>query len=359
MEKYNKQSEIIEILEARIKNHEYSKKLPKSKDLAIEFKVNFKTIDKALSKIAKKGLVIRKRCAGTLIVDNDKPQVQRNNLVETLFVGSAEMSSNPYYSEIWRGLLDGLSKTKYKLVLTMLEENKDTAGLRKVCSEFTPSAAKILIGTNSPEQIDILKKQQEAFILVGEKPYDNTPAVYTSIFKAMKGVFKKMFACEHKNIAYIGVTRARSDKDFTDLGTFYAYISALKDVYGNIDYSLIADSSAFDDKGYSAMKSLLEYCRIDAVYVEFPELCNGVYRAIKEYALNIPDDISVLSSNAANAHLFPELFSLEVDAYQLGLEGAKLLKKVINSKTNPEDIKSVILEYEEKFSPGCSISFKK
>lgn len=358
MENYNKQNKIIEILESRIRNQEYLEKLPKSKDLAAEFKVNFKTIDKALNKIAKKGLILRRRRAGTLIIDNNKSQIQNNNLIETLFIGSTEISLNPYYSEIWKGLLDGLSKTKYKLVLTMLEGSKDTTGLKKICREFTPSVAKILIGTNSPGQIDILKKQKEPFILVGEKPYDNTPAVHSSIFKSLKHVFKKLSACGHKNIAYIGFTQSHENEIFTDLGTFYAYISALKDVYGSIDYSLVLDTPSLADKGYSAMKSLLKHSNIDAVYVEFPNFCNGVYRAIKEHGLNIPDDISVLSSNASNVHLSPELFSLEVDAYQLGLEGAKLVRKIINNREKSKNIKSVILEYEEKFFPGCSIRFR-
>ena len=355
MEKYKKQHEIIAVLEARIKKGEYSVKLPKSSELAAEFKVNFKTIDKAVNKLAKKGVVVRKRRAGTLVVDKDKEAELDNNLIETLFVGSSEISLHPYYSEVWRGLLDGLSKTKYKLVMTMLEADMQNGGLKKACHKFTPAVARILLGNNSAEQIDILKKQKEPFILVGEKSYDNTPAVHASIFKPLKHIFKKLLACGHEKIAYIGPAASKEDEKFTDLGRFYAYISAIKDVYGSIDYSLIADIPPLANQGYPAMKALLEKFKFDVVFVAFDYCCPGVYRAIKEHGLNIPDDISVLSQGSSNIHLFPELFSLKVDGYKIGLEGAKLIKKVINNRTNNRNIKSVIVEYETPSAENSSI----
>jgi hypothetical protein len=45
----------------------------------------------------------------------------------------------------------------------MLEENKETGGLKKVYRNFTPSAAKIVIGTGMTKQMDILRKQKTPF----------------------------------------------------------------------------------------------------------------------------------------------------------------------------------------------------
>ncbi|OGV31628.1 MAG: hypothetical protein A2020_01850 [Lentisphaerae bacterium GWF2_45_14] len=344
MEKYKKQQCIVDELEKRIRAGIYSEKLPKSKELAAEFGVNFKTIDKAVNQMAAKGLLVRKRRAGTLLVG--KAEGPASNLIELLFVGSHEMPTHPYYAEIWRGLLEGLVGTKYKLVLTMLEEDSEFGGLKKPCSKFTPSAAKILIGTNSHEQIEILKKQNTPFILIGGKPGDSTPAVYLSVFKALKFTLKKLFACGHKKIAYIGPTQSRYGDNLCELEKFYAYVSAVEETYGRIEHSLIVETAPFADRGYPAMEKLLRLPAVDAVYVAFDHLCPGVYRAIRERGLNIPDDISVLSTDGLDMHFYPELFSLKVDRYRLGQEGAKLLKKVIRNRKKGRNTKSVVIDYE-------------
>ena len=356
MEKYKKQHEIIAELEKRIKSAIYPAKLPKSRELADEFGVNFKTIDKAVNKMAEKGQVIRKRRAGTLII-NDSDST-KSNLIELLFVGSAEMSVHPYYSATWKGLLDGLSGTKYKLVLNMLKEDPEFGGLKEICSNFISSAAKILIGTNSPEQINVLKKQKIPFILVGDKPFDNTPAIYPSVFKALKNTIKKLFGCGYKRIAYIGPTQSRQGDNLIELEKFYAYVSAVEETYGRLDHALLVEAPPFANYGYSAMKSLLEHSKIDAVYVAFDHLCPGVYRAIRECNLNIPDDISVLSTDGLDMHLYPELFSLKVDRYRLGREGAKLLRKVISNRKKGRNTKSIIIEYEQSVNFYGSIKAK-
>lgn len=119
-------------------------------------------------------------------------EVLAGNLIELFFAGSSEISIHPFYSQIWRGLFDGLSGTKYKLVLAMLEEDPESGGVKRICRKFIPSAAKILIGMNAREQINLLKKRNIPFILAGNKPFDNTPSVYVSIFKALNHTLKNL-----------------------------------------------------------------------------------------------------------------------------------------------------------------------
>jgi DNA-binding LacI/PurR family transcriptional regulator len=230
----------------------------------------------------------------------------------------------------------------------MLEEAPESGGLKEVCRKLIPSAAKILIGTNSPEQINVFKKQNIPFILIGNKPFDDTPAVYVSVFKSLKYALKKLIASNHKKIAYIGPTQSQRGDNLITLEKFYAYVTVIEETYGMLDHSLIMNTPPFADRGYSTMKTLLEHSEIDAVYVAFDHLCPGVYRAIKERGLNIPDDISVLSTDGLEIHLSPKLFSLKVDRYRLGLEGAKLLKKVIKNNRKGKNTKSVVIEYESE-----------
>lgn len=88
------------------------------------------------------------------------------------------------------------------------------------------------------------------------------------------------------------------------------------------------------------MKTLLERAEFAAVHVAF--------RAIRESGMTIPDDISVLSADGLDMHLYPELFSLKIDRYRPGLEGAGLVKKVISNRKKGKNTKSVVIEYEQE-----------
>lgn len=85
----------------------------------------------------------------------------------------------------------------------------------------------------------------------------------------------------------------------------------IENTYGMLDHSLITDTPPFAVMGHPAMKTLLESAEFDAVYVAFDHLCPGGYRAIREHRMTIPNDISVLSSDGLDMHLYPELFSLK------------------------------------------------
>ena len=57
----NKQSDIISVISQRIAEGTYTEKLPKSSELAAEFSVNIKTVNKALLRMAKRGVVMSER----------------------------------------------------------------------------------------------------------------------------------------------------------------------------------------------------------------------------------------------------------------------------------------------------------
>lgn len=324
-----KQSGIVHALKKRITAGTYVDKLPCSGDLAKEFRVNIKTLEKAVKKLALEGLVVRKQGHGTYIAG--EPAKPENSLIELLFVGSSQMSHHPFFSETLRGIMDGLKNTGYKLVFSMLEENQESGGLKKVYRNFTPSAAKIVIGTGLTKQIDILKKQKTPFILIESKPLDsNVPSVYSDVSKSIKKTINHLFKRGVSKIAYIGITQSHDGENLLSLEKFYAFVGAVK-AKNKLDSSIIVHTPPFAALGYLSMKTILETSIPQAVYVAYDHLCPGVYQAIAEKGLKIPNDISVIGTDALDLNLTPPLFSIQVPRYEVGRKGVKVLLEMLRN----------------------------
>jgi DNA-binding LacI/PurR family transcriptional regulator len=324
----NKQNGIVKVLEQRIADGVYGDKLPKALDLAAEFEVNFKTLNKAILQLAEKGLVYRKPGLGTF-VSKESAKLE-DSLIELLFVGSSEMSIHPFYSEMWRGILDGINGTGFKLVLTILEENKKYGGLKKICKDFTPSAGKILIGTNNTEQIKCLKRSKVPFILAGEQSsVPDVISVYSDTTNAIADAVAYLRKQKVKDIAYIGLSSDDGEHLLT-LNKFYAYLTAIQKK-GELDSDLIENTPPFAKFGYEAMQKILKRKVPQAVIVAYDHLTPGVYKAISEAGLLIPHDISVIGIDGINPNVNPKLTSIPVNRYETGLKAGQQLVAMIRN----------------------------
>ncbi len=346
----NKQNKIAEELEQRIASGKYSEKLPKALELAVEFEVNFKTLNKAIRQLVEKNLVYRKPGRGTFIVQ--EPARLEDSLIELLFVGSSEMSVHPFYSEMQRGILDSLKDTGFRLVLTMLEENRRIGGVKEVYSDFIPSAGKILIGTCNEEQIRKLKRQKVPFVLAGTKTLDpEIISIYTDTSSAIIEAIEYLYAAGRTKIAYLGITQSEGEH-LLDLDKFHTYIAAVQK-YGKLDSDLIEHTPPLAKFSYSAMKKILKRKRPDAVIAAYDHIVPGIYRAITETGRSIPEDISVVGIDGINPNVDPALTSIPVDRYAMGYEAGQLLIQMIR---NPGKNKHNSARHIAKFDPSTGSS---
>ncbi len=324
----NKQNGIVRILEQRIADGIYTNSLPKTGDLKEEFDVNLKTLNKAILRLVDRGLVYRKPGKGTFVAK--APEKVEDTLIELLFVGSSEMFIHPFYSDMWRGLLDGIEGAGYKLVLTSLEENEKRGGLKRVCQDTISSAAKILVGTNNAEQLKILKKSKVPILLVGEKTdLPDVVAVYTDIREAVSEAVRYLRKKRIDDIAFIGQTAADGEH-LWNLDKFHSYLEEIQRK-GGINSDLIINTPSFARFGYSSMKAILDKQIPQAVISAYDHLVPGIYEAIKERNLSIPDDISVIGIDGLDLNLHPKLTSIPVNRYQIGLTAGRQIVAMIRN----------------------------
>ena len=120
-----KQGKIVEELLRRIREGVYAERLPLSQDLAQEFSVNFKTINKALNQLVADGILFRKKGCGTFL--RTPVNIDGARMVEVLFEGYTTVSSHPFWGEIWSGVIKTLSANGYRPVLSMVTAMLDKA----------------------------------------------------------------------------------------------------------------------------------------------------------------------------------------------------------------------------------------
>ena len=342
-----KQEAIAAELERRMVEGVYTDKLPTGLALAAEFGVNFKTLNKAVGQLERRGLLRRKSGQGTFVVR--KADKVEDSLVELLFVGSAEMPGHPFYSQMWLGLLSSLEGSGLRLVLNMLEEDKVRGGLKEVCRDLTPAAGRLLVGTADPAQLRALERAKAPFLLLGEKADDpDTPCVRCDVTAAVKAAVRRLRAGGAQDIAFIGATRGH------DLSKFHAYLAAVQE-QGRLDSDLIEEAAPFAALGHGAMRRILERKRPQAALVAYDHLCPGVYAAIREAGLEIPRDISVVGIDGTHPNVSPPLCSVEIDRHELGRRAGAALLEMIRSpgKRRPP---SVVLE--ASFNPAAGGSLR-
>ena len=88
----NTQPLLLKELKRRIAGGIYREKLPSAAELAAEFSVNIKTMNKVLNQLAAAGIVERRRHSGTIVRHSDA--AFENRLVEVVFSGESVKSTS-------------------------------------------------------------------------------------------------------------------------------------------------------------------------------------------------------------------------------------------------------------------------
>lgn len=154
----------------------------------------------------------------------------------------------------------------------------------------------ILSGTHSVSILTALAEKQIPFSvvgnnIVGEWQPDNYDCVFTDDVRGSTEITQYLIAQGHRNIWYIGNQRLPW---FARCAA--GYRQAMKEADLEPRFSEI--SSEDRELGYLAVKSLLASGeRPTALFVGTDQTASGVYQALQESGIRIPDDISVAGFN--------------------------------------------------------------
>ena len=171
-----------------------------------------------------------------------------------------------------------------------------TAGLPEALMRPNRPSGVILTGTHSASTLSALSEKKIPFSVVGNNIVgdwhpENYDCVFTDDIRGSTEITRFLIAEGHRNIWYIGNRRLPWFRRCAD-----GYLRAMTEAELEPHFSEI--SSEDRELGYLSVKALLARGqRPTALFVGTDQAASGVYQALQESGIRIPDDVSVAGFN--------------------------------------------------------------
>lgn len=203
--------------------------------------------------------------------------------------------------------------------------------LPKILNQRGIVRAMILGGTNSSNMLNALRERQIPFAVlgnnvIGEWNPQDFDAVYSDDVQGAYDLTAHLIAEGHRDIWFIGDVElpwyARCAQGYRRCMTEAGLQPRLSEIHS-------------DDRqlGYLAMRSILSQREfVTAVFAGSDQIASGVYEALRQSGLGIPDDVSVAGFNDSDAALMdPPLTSVREFPEELGKHLADFVLRRIQS----------------------------
>jgi DNA-binding LacI/PurR family transcriptional regulator len=212
----------------------------------------------------------------------------------------------------------------------------------------------LLTGANFPNLIDLLINKGVTSVALGNNILGETSSlkadiVYSDEIQGGYDVTRYLIGLGHRDIWFVGNLRlpwfARG---------FAGYSRAMAEAGMEPRQSHIASENA-TEVGYLGTKSLLTRGEpLTAIFAGNDPAAHGVYKALRDSNLTIPEDVSVVGcSDTIAGMLYPALTTIREFPEQLGKQMVELL---LNRISNPlSDPKRVTIPTELIKRDSCSI----
>ena len=161
-------------------------------------------------------------------------------------------------------------------------------------------------------------------------------------FYGAKIAVEHLISQGHRKIAHLAGPQNLS----TGFQRKNGYLAALEaaGIKPNEDLIIPCEAFGFQDgrTGFETLEN--SKSPYTAIFAANDFIALGCYHKMREYDIQCPDDVSIIGYNDMPfSNMFhPALTSVKIDLYQMGLEGANLLMKLIDGQG--EDLKSMVLK---------------
>ena len=280
---------------------------------------------------------------------------QSTNVIGIVFPASGNMAfQNPFYSEVLRGISEGVHQKHYGIQLTTgATEDEIYEDVVRMVQGRRVDGVIMLYSKINDKVIRYLREKEFPFVVIG-KPYDD-PEQITHIdndnITAAKEATKHLLNLGHRRIGFIG-----GGKDLMVTVTrLEGYKKALEEYNIPIreDY-IIHEEFLLSGGKHGVLEIMSAKEPPTALVVADDIMAMGVLRTLHLMGYDIPNSISVISFNNT---LFSELSSpplttVDINILHLGIEAVKNLLAIIENPKEPT--KRVIIPHKIIVRSSCA-----
>jgi LacI family transcriptional regulator len=269
-------------------------------DIAKEFSVSTVTVSKALS--GKDGVSIElrqaiKKKAGEMgYVYNSLPRnmLQGRNYTIGILIAAHYLGETSFYWTFYQKLLESLKKTDYLGILEIVSEEDEAQCTAPVFTTMNKVDGVILLGQLSNAYLTMITKRMPCCVFLDfYSEIGETDCVASNNFLGSYNLTKLLIDAGHQKIAFIGSTSATT----SILDRYMGFCKAMLE--SGLPYDNAIEDR--DARGYSTDIPLhLE--KYTAYVCNNDQLAGDVVRQLRECAVLVPDDISIVGfDNASTA----------------------------------------------------------
>ncbi|QEN04390.1 GntR family transcriptional regulator [Thiospirochaeta perfilievii] len=331
-----------------VERYKEGDKLPTESSLMKELCVGRNTIRKAITEMEVDGIVIRKQGSGTFYIGHKEEGVSKGGLV-----GLANFSGLGYiYPQIIRGIEDALYEEGFSLVVATnnMDSLRNISSLKMVLDQGVKG---LIMDLSRNIDGEIETPAMELVRSVGIPVTTTHWSGYSENFSTVAlddehGGYKAVkFLIDngHRNIGIIYKSGVQAG-----ILRYEGYVRALKEAGIPLNEEFIStfnediDGLDIEEYGVFCTNELLERTgnKLTAIFYFNDLIAIEGYKAINQYGLNIPDDISVIGFDnyITGASISPPLTTLDHPKEDLGYWAAKFLVNEIRGQnsTHPKKL---------------------
>ncbi|MDW7658323.1 MAG: LacI family DNA-binding transcriptional regulator [Bacillota bacterium] len=320
--------------------------MTKLKDIAAIAGVSISTVSKALNnsteiKKTTKSKIIR--IARELNYDQGSRQidmpVQKNHKIGVI---CPEINSN-YYTQLISSIGSQITKKGYSYTIAVsdFDRDKEEQFLEIFGSQEVDGIVLITENNDIQSVINGIKDiwNTPLVLIASEDDVNNYDCIHIDDYYGVATGVEYLIRLGHRKIAYIG--------DSLTEGRLKAYHEVMeKNEIPVIDALSRTSDLRFEACGYQGMKSILEGGDLPtAVFAAYDDIAIGAMRAIFEYGLSVPDDISIIGMDDVfvSPFLYKALTTVSNPIKEMAMVSISILSRKIEDQ-NFTVVQNVILK---------------
>jgi DNA-binding LacI/PurR family transcriptional regulator len=278
--------------------------------------------------------------AAKLNVDLSQPTKGRT----LAFLFSNRLMLHPFHSRLLAGAEAHCAANGWDIIFLSFNYSANTPSeelhLPKVVQRRDVVRALILAGTNSDNLIKLLDLRGIPYValgnnIVGDAESAGNDLVFSDDVQGSADMTRYLLSIGHRHICFVGNLRQPWYSR-----CFAGYSRAMEEAGLPVRSSTI-DSEDDAEVGYLGTKSLLSRGEpVTAIFAGNDYSAHGVYRALRDSGLRIPEDVSVVGvDDTISSWLYPGLTSLREFPEQIGKQMVELaLSRIAKPGSEPQRV---------------------
>lgn len=258
--------------------------------------------------------------------------------------------STGFFQKLISGMSRATKEAGNLISLQVVESREETAEqITRAQRSKNVSGSIITHPTKEMPYLDVIEEYDYPTVFLGEPPRE-FPYVDNDNFNAAKTATGHLIEHGHEKIGFLGGPNYLIASEERERG----YRTALESAGIKVDPEYIWNSQHTEQSAYREIMKMGRKLDFTAICISVEEQMPGVYRALRDLELSIPDEVALitLGDSQLARHINPSMTVLDLHTEKLGYLAAKKLNRIIDGKSESTE-RRVETDLIKRSSCGC------